>query len=257
MRLPSSTPPPPKLELSGISTTTEAQKTLDPEREDELWQRQQTILAGHREDFVFTVESNKSGNATANEVREVVDRMAGKVHVTGWENLAATFDSLGKLGDEFHEAIFVLGGWHHKGDLAKLAKPTQSLLEQLRDYRVMLWADELRNRVVKAGAENKVVAQAKLTSYLQEWVKLFPPGVASMPNELQRAIWLRQTALTLSIETELLFLQNRVFLFTPSPKKPTAGWQDFNRFVYAYSRLKRKFKNEYNPFYWGIFLPKR
>ena len=67
MRLPSSTPPPPKLELSGISTTTEAQKTLDPEREDELWQRQQTILAGHREDFVFTVESNKSGNATAND----------------------------------------------------------------------------------------------------------------------------------------------------------------------------------------------
>ncbi len=256
MRLPKPLPPP-TLDFGGISEATKSQKDLDHHREDELWQRQQNMLADNRSDLVFTVDSYKSGKRTSNEVREIIERVANKVHVAGWEDIVAVTDALAKLGDEFHSGIYMLGGWHHVGDLTRLAKPSQNLLDQLRDYRVLLWADELRDRVVKADPESKGVAQAKLVAFLQQWPRLFSTGSWDKIDELEAVIWHNQRILTLSVETQLLFLQNRVFAFTPAAASATAGWKDFSAFVKAYRKLRRRFKNEFQPYYWAVFLPKR
>ena len=57
----------------------------------------------------------------------------------------------------------------------------------------------------------------------------------------------------MEIENNLLFMNPRIFMFSPTDKNRVAGWEDFSRFVYAYRRLARQFSSEFGKYYWGIY----
>ena len=257
MRLASTTPPPPKLEFGGMSAANDSQKALDPNRDDELWQRQQAILLSHRASLCFAAKSFAAGIASPNDVREVVDRVANKIHVADWNELVVEFDALKELGDEFHRGIFVLGGWHHTGNLPKLRPPPGDLLDVITTARVVLNASFLVGQLIKASPEKMGQAQKSLVDFLRKWPQVFQADISQKPDDLVKIIELKQKGLALTLETQLLFFQQRFFCFSPTAKSATAGWTDFYAFVRVYRTLMRRFTKQFPEYYWGIFLPRQ
>ena len=60
---------PPTIDMGGVAAASQSQKKMDPEREDPLWQQQQSMLATLRSRFHSKVETYTSGNCSANEMR--------------------------------------------------------------------------------------------------------------------------------------------------------------------------------------------
>jgi hypothetical protein len=247
---------PPTIDMGGVAATNQSQKKLDPDREDPLWQQQQSMLANLRDLFNSKAESFKGGYCSVGELHLALKLIANKMHCDEWRNLVPVFDALSKLGPEFHRGFFVLAGWHHDGDLSKLAAPSSDLLGLLKEYRVLLHTAFLQKQVVTASPEKRLEAQTKLTAYMRQWPVFVASDFHKRPDELLNQIEWKQESLAISVETNLLFLQNRVFCFTPTPTNPTAGWVDFNAFVFAYSRLLARFTNQFGHYSWGMFLPK-
>ena len=247
---------PPTIDMGGVAAASQSQKKLDPEREDPLWQQQQDILTRLRYSFHSKVESFKAGNCSINEVRLSLNLVANKMHCAEWSQLVPVFDALSKLGPEFKRGFFVLAGWHNDGDLSKLAAPSPDLLRLLKEYRVLLHTAFLQKKVVAASPEKRMEEQAKLTAYMRRWPVFVAQDCNKQPSELLNLIEWKQDDLAISIETNLLFLQNRVFCFTPTSTNPTEGWADFYAFVFAYSRLLARFTNKFGHYSWGMFLPK-
>ena len=247
---------PPTIDMGGVAGASQSQKKLDPEREDPLWQQQQSMLANLRNLFNSKAESYKGGYCSANEMRLSLNLIANKMHCDAWCNLVPAFDALAKLGPEFHRGLFVLGGWHHDGDLSKLAAPPSDLLDLLKEYRVLLNTEIFQRQLVAASPEKRLVAQAKLTAYMRQSPVFVSSDFDKHPDEMLKMIEWKQGCLSISIETNLLFLQNRVFCFSPKRTNPTEGWLDFNAFVFAYRWLLPRFTNQFGHYSWGMFLPK-
>jgi hypothetical protein len=178
------------------------------------------------------------------------------MHCAEWCQLVPVFDALSKLCPEFKRGFFVLAGWHHDGDLSKLAAPSPDLLGLLKDCRVLLHTAFLQKQVVSASPEKRLEAQAKLTAYMRQSPVFVASDFNKQPGELLNLIEWKQGDLAINIETNLLFLQNRVFCFTPNATNPTSGWADFFAFVFAYRQLLPRFTNQYGHYSWGMFLPK-
>lgn len=257
------------LNLGGVSDPAKSptdKSTKDADQENELFVRQQAILTSHRKNLRDFTGGLKSGESTLDDVRESFHQQIGKLHINDWNSLWPLIDALCGLGDEFHRGAFVFGGWHHQGDLSKLSAPPQDLLDDLKAFRMVLRAGSLRDALVGAlqkneATPNKVTAdvladaQVGLGVHLSQWPKLFSPDGWKQLLELEKQIEKRTLSLSSSIETKLLFLENRVFVFSPTATDALTGWKDFARFVYAYRRLRfdiTKYKN----YYIGIYLTK-
>ena len=242
----------PQLEFGSISGSGNATKNGAGGSDSDLWDQQQVMLSSHRARLCELSKQLKEGRDCGKEIRNTYEMLAGKMHVADWPALLPVFDALGVLGDEYHQGAVILGGWHHQGDLSKLSPPPQAMLVELREYRQLLQARALRNNV----ANGILDAATKLEAHLNLWPKIFPRGLANRPDELRDFIAQRSTQLTQNIETELLFLQQRVLLFGATAKSATAGWSDFALFVRAYRYLVKQFTSQFGDYFWGVYPPR-
>jgi hypothetical protein len=53
---------------------------------------------------------------------------------------------------------------------------------------------------------------------------------------------------TVDLQAEFLFLEKRVFWFTPSATDRTSGWDDFVFFALGYHYLPKDLKNDLGPY---------
>jgi len=237
--------PPPFLDCGGIFDSS-SQESKPTNQEGELWSQQQDMLTILR-DRLCTLAPGGDG------LRETFTTLAGKLQVTDWHSVWRFCDAIDSLGVEYKRCSVVLGGWHHQGDITKLTRPPDELLSQLRNYRMLMNADFWARSLLEAKPEDVMDATVALAVQLHEAFRPFPVDSWKRPKALLDAIAPKQEQLKLSIETQFLFLKQRVFVFSPTSENPTGGWSDFASFVYAYRRLELQFVTRFDKYFWGIY----
>lgn len=245
-------PAPPKLDMpSGKSTGENAKKRTDTD--SELWQRQQEHLAVLRRKFCEQVKANRGTPANPQDVDGTFRLLAYHIHVADWASLLPVFHRINELGPDYHRAIIVLGGWHHSGEAESIDRPQQELLAPLRRYRAIVKVGDICRQMAKDGKQNWGLHIGKLRGCLKTYRDEFPEDGWEDPDRLLKIVEQREPTVEMEIENALLFLHPRIFAFGPTSKNPTAGWNDFLNFLFAYCRLVPKFRTEWPQYYWGIY----
>jgi hypothetical protein len=245
--------PPPKLEFGGLSDADGKTKKTVPDSEDQLWVDQQAMLERHRRNLWDLASQNKGG--CDGEIKETFMMIANCLHVAAWDSLLPAFDALQKLGAEYQQGFVVLGGWHHQGDLTKINPPPFDLLKGLAEFRALLRTFNQADRVFTAKPETLSNEQAELRKCLAAVPGL--PFELGQPYKLMLDTDKKLKVLRRSLEHKFLFLQQRLFIFSPTEANPLAGHEDFNRFVYAYRNMVNKFDSKFSDYFWGVYLPKK
>jgi hypothetical protein len=244
----------PKLEFGGLPDPDGKPKKTAPDSEDQLWVDQQEMLAGHRRNLWDLARDNKGGSD--DEIKETYMMIANKMHVASWDSLLPAFDALEKLGAEYQRGFVVLGGWHHQGDLTKITSPPIDLLKGLDDVRALLRTFFWAERVFKAKPDTLSNAQAELRKCLAA-VPGLPADLWQEPYMLMIETDKKLKVLRRVLEHKFLFLQQRLFIFSPTEADPLAGHEDFYQFVFAYRNMVSQFGSKFSDYYWGVYLPKK
>ena len=247
-------PPAPKLEFGGLSNADGKPKKTVPDSEDQLWVDQQAILERHRR-TLWNLASVKKG-VCDDEIKEAYGMIANRLHVASWDSLLPAFDALEKLGAEYQQGFVVLGGWHHQGDLTKMTPPPTDLLKGLAAFRGLFRTFSQADSVFKAKPETLPDEQARLRKCLAA-VPGLPAELWQEPYPLMTETDRRIKVLRRSLEHKFLFMQHRLFIFSPTEGNPIAGHEDFNQFVFAYRNMVNKFDSKFSDYFWGVYLPKK
>ena len=232
--------PKPQLEINGIYGTPKAVAKQDTK----LWKYQQEILAQHRYNLHSRVANFKTGQSSASELKGFLRNLTCKMHVGYWSALIEMYDDVNKLPPTILTGFFVLGGWQNEGDNAEPAGAPEDLLTQLRDYYATCVAESLRCKV--EAATDKIDAQIRLADHLRNSPAFYLEDMAAV--DLKTVIGKRQHELTVSIETSLLFLKKRVFLF--------GSWADLTEFMRSYRIVQNRFRYDVGQYYWGWYPSK-
>jgi len=195
----------------------EAKQQGEAKMDCKLWMLQQERLKELRVLLPGQVERYKAGKLVGADLASLLGQVAGKIHAGEWGSMWANWKALDGLGKV--KGFCVLGGWY-QGDVKTLAKPDKGVLEGVKAFKRTMVAEALRR---KASVANMDLAQSLVEN---------------------------QKRLAGEIETGLLFMQNRVFIFTT--------WKEFWEFVETYNVVKRKFKNDFGDNYiWGWYPTKQ
>ena len=93
----------------------------------------------------------------------------------------------------------------------------------------------------------------KLIKGLDACHPTLPLSLWRFPDELGGRIDGAKSLLEPQVECALLFLQPRIFIFSPEKGKPESGWKDFYDFVLGYRSLVKTFRSDFTQYYWGIY----
>ena len=238
----------PKLDMGSINDVKKHRRT--PETDSDLWQQQQANLAHLRQKLCELVSRKQGGENCDSEIASTFLMLSGHLHLGDWESLFSVFDAINKLGAKYHHCIVVLGGWHHGGKLANLNPPNKSLLDLMRLYRGLVNTEIICRQAIKEGGDANLL---KLRKCVWTYWDGLPGHQWNQPELLLEFIEQRKPLAVAEIENALLFMHPRIFAFSPTAKNHLAGWQDFDRFVFAYRRLIGQFTSDFGKYYWGIF----
>ena len=195
----------------------EADGQAESKKDGQLWKFQQERLRELRMALPKQAELYKAGKLAGHELASMLGQVAGKVHTGDWGSMLASWKALDGLGKA--KGFVVLGGWYHAGDVKTLAKPDKGVLDGVKAFKATMMAEAIRR---KASVPDTVLAKKLLES---------------------------QKRLAGEVETGLLFMRDRVFIFT--------SWGEFIEFVKTYDVIKKRFKNDFGDSYlWGWY-PKR
>lgn len=237
----------PKLDMGSINDVKKNKRTL--ETDSVLWQQQQEMLTAHRQRFVAFVNRKLAGEACDAQIKSSFELLKNHIHWCGWDEIVPVSLALNKLGPEYHRCLVVLGGWHHAGKMPNLKPPAAELLKLMWKYRGLI----LVGNACEAMIKDANTSPAKLMELLHSWRAELPEDLGERPKELMAMIQEKKPEVALAIETALLYLEPRIFAFSPTRNNPTAGWEDYYRFAYAYRRLVGQFSSEFGKYYWGIY----
>ena len=240
----------PQLDTGGVGET-KAKAILDIE--SPLGQQQQTFLMQQRERLCQLVANKKMGSNNDSEIRAVFQILAGRMHVGEWDDLNRVFAAIQSLGAGYHRAFVVLGGWHHDGAVDNLDKPNEDLLKLVGKYWNLLCLDFWRRKVLAEKAHTWSDSVDKVIKGLDACHPTLPLSLWRFPNELGGRIDGAKSVLEPQVECALLFLQPRIFIFSPEKGKPESGWKDFYDFVLGYRSLVKTFRSDFTQYYWGIY----
>jgi len=246
--------PPPKPEFGGLSDPDGNPKKTVPDSEDQLWVDQQEMLARHRRNLWDLASEHKGG--CDDEINETYMMVANCLHVASWDSLLPAFDALEKLGAEYQRGFVILGGWHHQGDLTKINPPPIDLLKGLAEFRGLLRTFSQADSVFRAKPETLNDEQARLRKCMAA-VPGLPADLLQEPYKLMLEADKKLKVLRRALEHKFLFLQHRLFIFSPTEANPHAGHEDFNQFVFAYRNMVSKFDSKFSDYFWGVYLPKK
>ena len=241
----------PKLDMGSINDVKKNKHA--PESDSELWQQQQGNLARMRQKLCELVSRKQGGEACDTEIAATFAMLSGHLHVGDWDSLFPVFDAINTLGTNYHHCIVVLGGWHHTGKLANLNPPDKCLLDMMRWYRGLVNTATVCQEVIQGGSQNRNANLPRLRKYVGMYWDVLPGYLWDQPELLLEFIGQREPLAMAEIENALLFMHPRIFAFSPTAKNRMAGWQDFDRFVFAYRRLVKQFSSDFGKYYWGIF----
>jgi len=243
----------PQLDMGGIGETKE-KAVLDVD--SPLGQQQQAFLMQQRERFCQLVAEKKKGAMNDSEIRAVFQILSGRMHVGEWSDLNRVFEAIESLGDAYRRAFVVLGGWHHDGSLDNLEKPNEDLLNLLRKYWNLLRLEFWRRRVLAEKVQTWSDNVDKVIKCLVACRPTLPLQLWRLPDELGGRIEQEKSLLEPQVEGVLLFLQPRIFIFSPEKGKSELGWNNFYEFVLSYRSLVKTFRSEFTLYYWGIYPSK-
>ncbi len=239
----------PQLDMGGVGDAGSKNNQPVVDVETSLGKHQQEFLGKQRTRLCGLVAASDPNQA---EIAETYRVIAGRIHVANWAELEPFFVALGNLSPEYHSAFILFGGWYHNGNLQNLQKPNVELTRLIEKYRLLRHAEYWRCKVVaekeKAWSDNVnglVVCLAKCQT-------MVPMKLWREPRELELQIEAAKRRLEPQIESALLFMQPRLFVFSPEKGRPLAGWKDFTGFVNSYYEIEKYIQN-FDPFYWGIY----
>ena len=248
------TPPPggPQLEMGAQGGEQKARRLLDTE--SPLGQQQQSFLAHQRERLCRLVADKANGAKNEAEIQAVYRILSGKIHVGEWRDFKRVSEAIQTLGSPYHQVFVILGGWHHDGDVDGLTKPDADLLNLVKKYWHLRWVNFHRTKVAAEGKQT----WSDNVDELIHGLKNCPPGLLPFklwrqPAELGEKIEAAKRSLEPRVESALLFLQPRIFVFSPDKGKPESGWNDYFRFMRSYNEMLPNFRSEFSQYYWGIY----
>jgi hypothetical protein len=245
------TPGGPKLDMGSINDVKKNKRT--PETDSDLWQQQQGNLARLRQKLCELVSRKLAGEDCDSEIAATFKMLSGHLHFGDWDSLFPVFEAIAKLGPNYHHCIVVLGGWHHVGKLANLNPPDKCLLDMMRGFRGLVNTSTICRQMIKGGQQNWNTNLPKLRKCVGNYWDVLPGYLWDQPDQLLKFIDQQEPLAVAEIENALLFMHPRIFAFSPIAKNSFAGWQDFERFVFAYQRLVKQFASDFGKYHWGIF----
>lgn len=240
--------------LGGISEGQKGGAATDAD--SQLWQAQQAHLAILRQELCALEKLKRNRGTCDTQITSKFSLLTGRIHIDQWQNLLPTFDAISRLGVNYHRVFVVFGGWHHPGNPGNMNPPPDKLLVLLKRYRGLVKAETTCHELAKKGMAGAGDSSSKLKKILEIYKNVMPGNMWNQPDRLLEYIDEMKPATTMEIEHALLFLQPRIFAFAPTSQNPTAGWDDFKRFVYAYRLLVEDFHSEFSTYYWGIYPAK-
>lgn len=241
----------PKLNMGSINDMKKNKRA--PDTDSELWRDRQLDLARQRQKLCELVSRKQSGEACDSEIAATFVMLSGHLHEGDWDSLFPVFDAITNLGANYHHCFVVLGGWYHAGNLGNLNPPDKSLLDMMRLYRGLVNTEFICRQTIKEGRQNRDTNLPKLRKCVGMYWDGLPGHLWDQPEQLLEFISHRKPLAVAQIENALLFMHPRIFAFSPTAKNPVAGWQDFDRFVFAYRRLVKQFSSDFRRYYWGIY----
>jgi hypothetical protein len=241
----------PKLDMGSVNNVKKNKRAS--ETDSELWQQQQKNMAGLRQNLCALVGRKQAGEDCDLVIESTFNMLSGQLHEGDWDSLFPVFDAIAKLGAKYHHCIVVLGGWHHAGKPGNLNAPQKSLLDLLRLYRGLVNVEAICHQTLKGGRANWNTNLPKLRKCVSLYWDVLPGHLWDKPERLLEFIVQRKPLAVAEIENHLLFMHPRFFGFHPTAKNLLAGWEDFERFVFAYRRLVSQFTSEFGNYYWGIY----
>jgi len=123
-------------------------------------------------------------------------------------------------------------------------------VDLMRLYRGLVNTETVCRQAIKEGGDANL---SKLRKYVGMYWDVLPGHLWNQPEQLLEFIVKREPLAVAEIENSLLFMHPRIFAFSPTAKNKLAGWEDFDRFVFAYRRLVKQFTSDFGKYYWGIF----
>ena len=245
----------PKLNLGAVGDGKEGGSVQDTDTV--LGQQQQKKLASLRQELCDLENQKRQGKQCDEDIASKFRALSCHVHIDEWANLLPVFDTINRLGAEYHNAIVIFGGWHHSGDLENINAPSGDLLIIMRHYRGLLNLEFAYNAVKNGGKEKWSTTIPKLREHVKTYQNILPEPLRKQPfemvSELLKFTDEKKPLVSSEIETALLFLHPRIFAFSPTPKNAADGWECFRRFVFAYRNLVETFRYECGVCYWGIY----
>jgi len=230
----------------------------DTTRRTKLAPRAQKFLADQRRelrdlagaDHKLKLEYKRKLQASYDLIMPVLPRVLDKTHVGSWDEVWSLVEGLYLLFLEESPFAIALSGWCATAkDLSgPPMAPTLKLLDLLGFYGVYGRASTLAAAYIAVPTDDNADA---LWSWVRTWPDLFNAALVGGHWTAGRIKKLSDHQLVkrkLDLEAEFLFLERRVFWFTPAAADPSSGWNDFYFFALGYHYLPTDLKNDLGPY---------
>ena len=190
-----------------------------------------------------------------------------QIHIGKWASIWPVLDAARRVPGWCSKGLVVFGVWNASppDDIDDVSPPPEDLLDLVISYGIYAATIDLvdwLNAAAKAGdAGEYTIRNARFKKWLANHRMHFPFR-ALCSEEADNAEDIAKTFANQSmnelppiIRNLLVKLDDRVFIFLPSPEDPASGWRDFLAFMDGYSRLPGDIINGFNDYFFSIHVP--